>query len=300
MTTTTLVRFHHPDLGERLGVQLDGDVRDVTAFAGSAAQWLRSSSGRVEAAIQELLEEARASDTAFPVRIFDHAPSPRQPHWLPPVDLQDVWAAGVTYLRSRNARQVEAVDGGDVYARIYLAERPELFFKARGAAVVGPRGEVGIRRDAGWSVPEPELALVINPALEVVGWTAGNDMSSRDLEGENPLYLPQAKIYTGSCALGPGIALEPVAGRWPEVAIGVSIERAGRVAFAGETHTGQIRRRPDELVEYLGRCLAFPDGGVLLTGTGIVPPDDFSLAAGDVVTITVGELSPLINTVRVV
>lgn len=298
--TTTLVRFYHPDLGERLGVQLGGDVHDVTAFAGSVSQWLRSSSGRVEAAIQELVEAARASDTAFPALVFDHIPSPQQPHWLPPVDLQDVWAAGVTYLRSRDARQVEAVDGGDVYARIYLAERPELFFKARGAMAVGPRGEVGIRRDARWSVPEPELALVINPALEVVGWTAGNDMSSRDLEGENPLYLPQAKIYTGSCALGPGIVLGPVADGWPDVGIGVAIERAGRVAFAGETHTRQIRRRPDELVEHLGRCLAFPDGAVLLTGTGIVPPDDFSLAAGDVVTITVGELPPLINTVRVV
>jgi 2-dehydro-3-deoxy-D-arabinonate dehydratase len=295
-----LVRFYHPDLGERLGVQQGDNVHDVTAFAGSVWQWLRSSSGRVGMAIQELVESARAADTAFPARIFDRVPSPQQPHWLPPVDLQEVWAAGVTYLRSRDARQVEAVDGGDVYARVYLAQRPELFFKARGAAVVGPRGDVGIRRDAGWSVPEPELALVINPALEVVGWTAGNDMSSRDLEGENPLYLPQAKIYTGSCALGPGIVLEPVAGRWPDVAIGVAIERGGRVAFAGETHTSQIRRRPDELVEYLGRCLAFPDGAVLMTGTGIVPPEEFTLAAGDVVQITVGGLSPLINTVRVV
>ena len=224
----------------------------------------------------------------FPALIFDQIPSPQQPYWLPPVDDQEIWAAGVTYLRSRNTRQVEAVDGGDVYARIYLAERPELFFKAHGAWVVGPHGDVGIRRDARWSVPEPELALVINPALEVVGWTAGNDMSSRDIEGENPLYLPQAKVYTGSCALGPGIVLEPVADRWPDVAIRVAIERAGQVAFAGETHTRQIRRRPDELVEHLGRCLAFPDGAVLLTGTGIVPPDDFTLAAGDVVQITVG------------
>ena len=117
---------------------------------------------------------------------------------------RNIGAAGVTYLRSRNARQVEAVDGGDVYPRIYLAERPELFFKAHGSWVVGPTGDVGIRRDANWSVPEPELALVINPSLEVVGWTAGNNMSSRDIEGENPLYLPQAKVYTGSCALGPG------------------------------------------------------------------------------------------------
>ena len=300
MATTTLVRFYHPDLGECLGVRLDDEVRDVTAFAGSVSTWLRSSVGRVDAAIQELVDEARASATAFPALIFDQNPSPQQPHWLPPVDLQEIWAAGVTYLRSRDARQVEAVDGGDVYARIYQAERPELFFKAHGAQVVGPHSDVGIRRDARWSVPEPELALVVNPALEVVGWTAANDMSSRDLEGENPLYLPQAKVYTASCALGPGIVLEPVADRWPDVAIRVAIERAGQGAFAGETHTRQIRRRPDELVEYLGRCLAFPDGAVLLTGTGIVPPDDFTLAAGDVVQITVGGLASLINPVRVV
>lgn len=300
MTTPTLVRFYHPDLGERLGVRFDDEVRDVTAFAGSVSAWLRSSVGRGDAAIQELVDAARASATAFPALIFDRIPSSQQPHWLPPVDLQEIWAAGVTYMRSRDARQVEAVDGGDVYARIYLAERPELFFKAHGAQVVGPHADVGIRRDAWWSVPEPELALVSNPALEIIGWTAGNDMSSRDLEGENPLYLPQAKVYTASCALGPGIVLEPVVDRWPDTAIRVAIERAGQVAFAGETHTRQIRRRPDELVEYLGRCLAFPDGAVLLTGTGIVPPDDFTLAAGDEVQITVGGLSPLINTVRVI
>jgi 2-dehydro-3-deoxy-D-arabinonate dehydratase len=213
--------------------------------------------------------------------------------------VQDVWAAGVTYERSRQARQEEAVDGGDIYARVYAAERPELFFKARAGWVIGHLGEVGIRADAEWNVPEPELTLVINPALEVVGLTVGNDMSSRDIEGANPLYLPQAKIYTASCALGPQIAL----GRhesWPEITIRVTVERDGETIFEDSVSTARIHRRLDELVTYLGRSLSYPDGVLLMTGTGIVPSNDFTLRAGDRITVTIDDIGQLTNTVKVV
>jgi 2-dehydro-3-deoxy-D-arabinonate dehydratase len=166
--------------------------------------------------------------------------------------------------------------------------------------VVGPYGAVGIRTDAYWNVPEPELGLLINPALEIVGQVTGNDMSSRDIEGANPLYLPQAKIYTGACALGAGILLEPVAEVWPRRAITMTIARGGAMVFEGKTDTGQLRRRPNELVSYLGRCLSFPEGAVLLTGTGIVPPEGFTLQAGDVVRITIEGIGTLENPVRVV
>lgn len=300
MTQHLLVRFFDPRAGVRVGVQVGVTVHDVTETVGSMAAWLRGSVGRVDAAIAELLTAVHASRQAYLVDALNHAPSPDYLHWLPPIDVQDVWAAGVTYERSRIARQEEAQDGGDVYARVYTAERPELFFKAHGAWVVGPLDQVGIRRDAAWNVPEPELALVINPALEIVGVTIGNDMSSRDIEGENPLYLPQAKIYTRSCALGPGIALGRIGAAWPQTRIALQITRKGDVVFTGETHTDQIRRSPDELVAYLGRALAFPEGVVLLTGAGVVPPETFTLAAGDEVRITIDAVGALQNSVTVV
>ena len=300
MTQPSLVRFFSPALGERVGVQIGATVHDVTDAVGSVGTWLRASAGRVDAAIADLATTVKSSRQAHHASTFDHAPAPDRLHWLPPIDVQDVWAAGVTYERSRVARQEEAKDGGDVYARVYTAQRPELFFKARGAWVVGPHDAVGIRHDASWNVPEPELALVINPALEIVGVTIGNDMSSRDIEGENPLYLPQAKMYTRACALGPAIVLGKLEAVWPAMRIALQITRAGAVVFSGETHTHQIRRRPDELVAYLGRALNFPDGAVLLTGAGVVPPDTFTLTAGDDVAITIDGVGALRNVVTVV
>jgi len=300
MTHLSLVRFFAPTLGERVGVQIGATVHDVTDAVGSVGAWLRASAGRVEAAIADLTAAVKTSRQAHHADAFDHTPAPNRLHWLPPIDVQDVWAAGVTYERSRAARQEEAKDGGDIYARVYTAARPELFFKARGPWVVGPHDAVGIRHDASWNVPEPELALVINPALEIVGITVGNDMSSRDIEGENPLYLPQAKMYTRSCALGPAIVLGKIEDAWPGTRIALQISRASAVVFSGETHTEKIRRRPDELVAYLGRALAFPDGAVLLTGTGVVPPDAFTLTAGDEVTITIDSVGTLHNVVTVV
>ena len=201
----------------------------------------------------------------------------------------EVWAAGVTYLRSREAREAESAVK-DVYSRVYDAERPELFCKAQGWRVAGHGMPIRIRRDSRWNVPEPELTLVINARGEIVGFCAGNDVSSRDIEGENPLYLPQAKIYDGSCALGPGISLCE-AGMLRDVSIDLAVLRAGRSIFAGATRTSQIKRPLQELVDFLRKELSFPGGVFLMTGTGVVPPDDFSLEPGDRVRITIGELT---------
>ena len=215
---------------------------------------------------------------------------------LAPVDAaSEVWAAGVTYQRSRVAREAES-SVKDVYARVYDAPRPELFFKSAGWRVAGPGRPIRIRADSRWNVPEPELTLAINRHGEIVGYCAGNDVSSRDIEGENPLYLPQAKIYNGSCALGPGISLCGAAAL-RDLAIDLAVTRRGAAVFTGATRTSQLKRPLEELAAYLFRELDFPHGVFLMTGTGIVPPDDFSLLPGDTVRITIGELT-LENEVR--
>jgi len=201
----------------------------------------------------------------------------------------EVWAAGVTYLRSRVAREAESTVK-DVYARVYEAERPELFFKAPGWRVAGHGMPIRIRKDSRWNVPEPELTLVANARGEIVGFCAGNDVSSRDIEGANPLYLPQAKIYNGSCALGPAISLCG-AEALRDLAINLVVERGGRPIFSGDTRTSQLKRPLQELVDYLRMELDFPHGVFLMTGTGVVPTDDFSLTPGDRVRITIGELT---------
>lgn len=217
---------------------------------------------------------------------------------LPPIGSQEVWASGVTYYRSRNARMEEAkvAGGGDFYERVYVAERPELFMKATPNRVVGHRGKVAIRRDATWSVPEPELTLLANAGGSIVGYTIGNDMSSRDIEGENPLYLPQAKVYDRSCALGPGILLatEPIP---TSTEIHLQILRKGKAVFSGSTALTEIKRKFSTLLEYLYRDNTFPSGCFLLTGTGIVPPDDFTLQHHDEIHITITGIGTLINTV---
>ena len=208
---------------------------------------------------------------------------------LAPVEpSHEVWASGVTYLRSREARELESADA-NAYERVYDAERPELFFKAQGWRVVGHGASVRVRRDSRWNVPEPELVLVLNDGMEIVGFTAGNDVSSRDIEGENPLYLPQAKVYDGACSLGPGITLAD-AEAVRELPIRLCIWRGGGVVFEGEIETSQMKRSPRELADYLGRELAFPNGAFLMTGTGIVPDEDFTLEPGDRVEVSVGDL----------
>jgi 2-dehydro-3-deoxy-D-arabinonate dehydratase len=215
-----------------------------------------------------------------------------------PIGAQEVWAAGVTYYRSREARMEESksAGGGDFYDRVYDAERPELFFKATPHRVVGPNGKVAIRDDSSWSVPEPELALLVSPGGKISGYTIGNDMSSRSIEGENPLYLPQAKVYDRSCALGPCIlvAQEPVSS---STEISMEIVRGGKQEFTAVTTLASMKRAPALLVEYLYRQNSFPNGCFVLTGTGIVPPDSFTLAAGDEIRISIGGIGTLINTV---
>jgi 2-dehydro-3-deoxy-D-arabinonate dehydratase len=241
-----------------------------------------------DTSLSSLLREPGESISAILSAAGDGPPADGR--LLAPIDDgQEVWAAGVTYLRSREAR-VEESQSKDLYQKVYDAERVEVFFKANGWRVMGHGESVRIRRDSQWNVPEPELTLVINRAGEIVGYTAGNDMSSRDIEGENPLYLPQAKIYDGACAVGPGILLsDPKA--LAELPIYMSIWRDGAAAFQGETSSAQLKRSLVEIAGWLTRELSIPDGALLMTGTGIVPPDSFTLAVGDAVRIEVGELA---------
>lgn len=219
---------------------------------------------------------------------------------LPPVERQEIWAAGVTYLRSKTARIEESDFSGIAYDRVYEADRPELFFKALAEKVVGLDDSIGIRADARWNVPEPELAIVMNSAGDIVGYTVGNDVSSRDIEGENLLYLPQAKVYDRSCSLGPWIVVGPAEAQARTWMVSITIWRDGREVFTGQTCVDQLKRSFAELAGYLWRSQSFPHGVVLLTGTGVVPDDSFTLAAEDRVQITINGIGELANTVQTV
>jgi len=232
-------------------------------------------------------------------RLHAGAPQPIPQDFLAPIESQEVWAAGVTYYRSRSARMAESetAGGGDFYDRVYHAERPELFFKATPHRVAGPGAAVRIRRDSKWNVPEPELALLISPGAKILGYTIGNDMSSRDIEGANPLYLPQAKVYDGSCALGPAILVsrEPLPS---STEIHLTIRRGGEPVFEGSAALSAMKRRCEELISFLYRESSFPNGCFLLTGTGVVPPDSFTLASGDQVEIAIDDIGVLCNSVE--
>jgi 2-dehydro-3-deoxy-D-arabinonate dehydratase len=216
---------------------------------------------------------------------------------LAPLDAQEVWGAGVTYERSKVAREQESEQAATFYDRVYRAARPELFFKATPSRVVGPGRPIRVRRDSRWCVPEPELVLVLSPELRIVGFTIGNDVSARDIEGENPLYLPQAKVYDACCSLGPAITLAGAMPAREQIGIKMEISRSSHVVFRGETSISRMARRFEDLIEWLGRDNVFPSGVFLLTGTGIVPPDDFTLCAGDVVRITIDGIGSLVNPV---
>ena len=217
---------------------------------------------------------------------------------LPPVESQEIWAAGVTYFKSREARmeESESAKGGDFYDKVYYAERPELFFKATAHRVVGHGDQVAIRSDSSWNVPEAELTLAINQHGEIFGYAIGNDMSSRSIEGENPLYLPQAKVYERSCSIGPCLCV-PESPPPPSTTISLRICRGGAVAFKGETTLSQMKRQLTELVEYLFRQNPFPNGAYLMTGTGIVPDSNFTLASGDEISMTIDFIGTLENTI---
>jgi len=281
-----LCRFKNAEGEVRVGLAIDeSTIADLSA-------------GGVES-ITEILEDA---DGLARVEGLSDLPtiSLAEVELLSPVEKQEVWAAGVTYLRSKKARMEESDFSANAYDKVYEAGRPEIFFKSLPNKVVGPGEAVGIREDSKWNVPEPELTLMVNSRKELVGYTIGNDMSSRDIEGENLLYLPQAKVYDRSCAVGPWVVLglsEAEVRKWT---IGVEIVRDGETIFSGETSINNIKRTFDELVDYLCRSQTFPQGAMLLTGTGVVPGDEFSLAPKDVIRITISGIGTLDNFVEAV
>ncbi|MFI5378265.1 MAG: fumarylacetoacetate hydrolase family protein [Tepidisphaerales bacterium] len=249
----------------------------------------------------DLDEWLSSPDPVGAIRILVSAHTPagtEAPPALLPMGSQEVWAAGVTYLRSKSARMEESAAAASLYDRVYEAVRPELFFKATACRCVGHGEALKLRDDTRWIVPEPELTLVISSAGRIVGFTIGNDMSCRDIEGENALYLPQAKIWDRCCSLGPAILVNEGVDDLLLSAITMCIRRGDRVAFAGATHLSRMKRTPDELVSWLFRNQSFPKGVFLLTGTGVVPEEGFTLVAGDEIEMTVPEIGTLINRVE--
>ena len=278
-----LVRFQN-SVGEiRVGQLVNGSTIADLSAAGITS-------------VTELLED---SDRIQRVEALTGVPTVQlsEVKLLTPVEQQEVWAAGVTYLRSKKARMEESDFSANAYDQVYEAPRPEIFFKSLPDKVVHPGEPVGIRADSKWNVPEPELTLVINSAKEMVGVSIGNDMSSRDIEGENLLYLPQAKVYDRSCAVGPWIVVGASEEEIRQWTIGVEIGRGGQSVFSGETSIDNIKRSFSELLDYLGRSQSFPHGAMLLTGTGVVPDDDFTLEANDKVSITISGIGTLNNPV---
>jgi 2-dehydro-3-deoxy-D-arabinonate dehydratase len=280
-----LCRFRLPGASPRIGLAGPKNiVRDLTSAGIRSLTTLlaaRNAVARTTVLSREKLPSHRLSEVEL----------------LAPIERQEIWAAGVTYSRSKTARMEESTHSATAYDRVYEAERPELFFKAMPHRVAGPGEAVGLRRDSKWTVPEPELALIASPDGRLAGVTMGNDMSARDIEGENLLYLPQAKIYDGSCALGPWVAIGASEAEIRAWTIGVKIRRGSKTVFEGDTSVGRIKRSFDELLGFLFRSQTFSAGAVLLTGTGVVPPNDFTLQPGDRVTIRISSLGELTNPV---
>jgi 2-dehydro-3-deoxy-D-arabinonate dehydratase len=288
MSSLKLCRFEISSAsGIRIGLIENGMVLDLTSVGVQRMTDLLERTDLMD----ELMRLSRAGSAKYPVGDVT---------LVTPVESQEVWAAGVTYLRSKEARMVESEFSANAYDRVYDAVRPEIFFKSQPEKVVSPGKAVGIRKDARWNVPEPELALVMNSAGKIAGFTIGNDMSSRDIEGENLLYLPQAKIYKGSCAVGPCIVVGVTEDDVRQWVIRLEIRRGAKSVFTGEVRVDQIKRRFSELAEYLFRSQEFPSGAVLLTGAGIVPDDTFTLEAQDVVLIGITGIGTLENPVAVV
>lgn len=296
-----LVTFWLPGAGPHLGLVREERVYDLTAadpvrcasldvLFAEAQRAGTTPAGLLAGLVPDLLHRA----PSYRYDDLDVGPAPDRPYLMAP-PVAEVWAAGVTYLRSRDARVGES-DVPDVYTRVYEAERPELFFKANGPRVRGQNAELTLRSDSKWNVPEPELGLMLDGSGRIVGYTAGNDLSSRDIEGVNPLYLPQAKIWRGACSLGPAVLITDVPPT--EFRIRLTIYRGGEAAFAGEISTARMKRNFTELVSYLNRDNEFFGPTVLLTGTGIVPGDDFTLADGDVVEIAISGIGALRNPIH--
>jgi 2-dehydro-3-deoxy-D-arabinonate dehydratase len=292
-----IARLWVPGRGPRMGVYEGGTVRVLAATDGApldSLQAVAALGGRTRRPLADVVRGlTAAAEAAYEYAALDRAPAPDVPHLLLPVVPPEVWAAGVTYERSREARLAETTTAG-VYDKVYDAERPELFLKATPSRCVGPNVPVGIRVDSRWTVPEAELAVVLGEGGEVLGYTLGNDMSARDIEGENPLYLPQTKIYRACCSIGPTVLLSEDS---PErrLRLWCRIDRRGSEVFRGEVSTARLHRPIADLVTYLRRANDIPAMTVLLTGTGIVPPDAFACEEGDVIEIGADEIGVLRN-----
>ena len=293
MANVLVARVALPVIGPAWGVVVDDRIEIVATDAGTNGGFFASLL-QLPRPARALLERRRGAPTLKTSEVMS-APSPAAaPHLLPPIDLQEVWAAGVTYERSRVARMEETAGAETFYDKVYTAERPEIFFKGAASRVSGHNGPIRIRRDASWNVPEPEIAVLVSAHGEIAGYTVGNDVSSRDIEGENPLYLPQAKIYRESCALGPVVWLTDEDSA-PVFDIAITIQRRGAVVYEGKISTGSMRRSFADLADWLFRDNPFPSGAYLLTGTGLVPEAGFSLAPEDRVSITVPRIGTLSN-----
>jgi 2-dehydro-3-deoxy-D-arabinonate dehydratase len=294
MANVLLARVALPT-GPAWGVVADERIEIVASDAGTNGAFLASLL-QLPRPARVLAERRRGAPSLTMAEVFAAPSSAAAPHLLPPLDLQEVWAAGVTYERSRVARMEETAGAEDFYDKVYSAERPELFFKGAASRVSGHNGPIRIRRDAAWNVPEPEIAVLVSAHGEIAGYTVGNDVSSRDIEGENPLYLPQAKIYRESCALGPVVWLTDE-DKAPVFDLAITIHRRGGVVYEGKISTSAMRRSFADLADWLVRDNVFPSGAYLLTGTGLVPEAGFSLMPDDRVTIAAPRIGTLSNVV---
>lgn len=299
-----LVRFRHPSAGKRMGWVEGSVVYDLTGASQGEINsiqdliaWAEREGASISEVLGRVIEGGRSGAASYAWGDLDRPPRPEVAHLVRPIDPPEIWAAGVTYERSRQARTTES-KVANVYDIVYEAQRPEIFFKDTGLRTSGPNEPVGIRNDSRWMVPEPELGLVLGSNLKVIGYTVGNDMSSRDIEGENPLYLPQAKIFDGCCAIGPSVVLANEIKDPYSLTITCRTWRNGTVVFEGETSTSKFKRRFEELASYLGRDNIIRPGTVLLTGTCIVPPDEFTLQEGDVIDINIEPMGTLRNPVK--
>lgn len=292
-----LVQFHDPARGQRLGLLEDEQVVDITSDqVGSTADLLAASGGEVRA-LTALVAGLRSAGigASYALSELERAPAPDVAHLLAPVSPPEVWACGVTYKRSAEFRDAETGKEVGIYDQVYMADRPELFFKATAGRCVGPDAPIRIRADSTFTAPEPELALLLNGEGAIVGYTLANDVSAWDIERDNPLYLPQSKIFLGCCALGPWLVTPDAVDDPYDVALSCEITRGGVSVFAGSASTGQLNRRFEQLISYLLRDNAIPDGTVLLTGTGIIVPADVPLRPGDVVAISAPGFGTLRN-----
>jgi len=298
-----LCQFHLPDKGKRVGVVDDDHVADVTSTSAGVTSVLGvietcGSAERVERHLRPLLRRARAR---IPWKELDRAPSPRRPHLLTPLDPPEVWGAGITYRRSREYYEQHTHESGrtkGIYDYVYDAKRPELFFKATASRTVGPNAAVGIRRDSALTTVEPELAVILGTQQRILGYTIGNDLSAWDIERENPLFLPQSKIFNGCFGMGPVVVTAPEVGDPQTLDVRCRILRDGRLLFEGHVNTREMKRRCDELVGWLGQDNTVPAGAVLSTGTGILVPDEHALRDGDLVEIELERIGTLRNRVK--